>query len=365
MLVKYDEGLLQISNAIRQYYGLEIYHQADKAVYQWLDEHQFKTLIVLMIDGMGARNLKQHLSKDHFLLKHMHKEVPTVFPPTTTAATTAFLTGKSPKETAWLGWSQYFKEVDDTVVLFRNESLYDRTKYPNLSYHTLPITPIFSQLSANGITVKTINPSWDVDGTDDLAEFIDKILQAASTKTGFIYGYFDQLDAMMHKYGPSSEKVAKMLELIDQKLAYLAQKLDKDCGLLIVADHGQVDVQAKCIDDYPDILACLKRKPSLEARCISFDVKDDQHANFEKAFRKHFNEDFALLSHEEAIRMNLFGINEAHERFADFVGDYVAIGCTDVSLFPYKRNDKGDHAGSKEKEIMIPLITVPKMEHKK
>ena len=364
MLVKYDEGLLQLSNAIRQFYGLDTYHDPDVKVSSWLQKHDFKTLIVLLIDGMGSRIIKQHLDRDSFLMKNMAKEMPTVFPPTTTAATTAFLTGKSPKETAWLGWSQYFKEMDDTIVLFRNVGLYNNKPYPDHSYQALKITTLMDELAAKGITYDEVYPSWGKNGTDDLKQFVDNVLKAAAAKPAFIYGYFDQLDACMHEHGPSSAICAAMMQDVDRCLKQLADALDKDCGLLIIADHGQIDVKAKILDDYPDILACLKRKPSIEARCISFDVKDDHHEAFEKAFRRHFNEDFALLSHEEAIRMNIFGIGQAHERFEEFIGDYLAIGCTDVSLFPFDRKDKGDHAGSKEKEIMIPLITVPKMEQR-
>lgn len=364
MLVRYDEGLLQISNAIRQFYGLPTYHEPDANVCKWLQQHAFKTLIVLLIDGMGSRIIKQHLDRDSFLVKNMAKEIPTVFPPTTTAATTAFLTGKSPKETAWLGWSQYFKEMDDTIVLFRNVGLYDHKEYPDLSYQTLKITTLMDELAAKNITYDEVYPSWGKNGTDDLDEFVHNITEVAKAKPAFIYGYFDQLDACMHDHGPSSAECAKMMHDIDRRLQQLADNLAKDCGLLIIADHGQVDVKAKILDDYPDILACLKHKPSIEARCISFAVKDGQHEAFEQAFRRHFNEDFALLSHEEAIKMNIFGIGQAHERFEEFIGDYIAIGCTDVSLFPFKRQDKGDHAGSKEKEIMIPLITVPRMEQK-
>lgn len=360
MLVRYDRGLLQVSNAIFKYFGLDTYHDIDLQVENWLNEHEFETLIVLLIDGMGSRIIKEILKPNDFLVKYMTKEMPTVFPSTTTAATTAFLTGKSPKETAWLGWSQYFKEVDDSVVLFRNCSLYNDKLYPNFN-ERLKNKSLMDYLAERNISFKTIYPSWDINGTDNLEEFVQKVKDATKDSPAFIYGYFDQFDACMHDNGPSSLKAKEMLKAIDEQLAMLASSLTKKQGLLILADHGQVDIEAKYLDDYPDILACLKHRPSLEARCISFDIKEGMNEIFEKTFRKYFNEDFALLSHDEAIRMNIFGIGNAHERFEEFIGDYIAIGCTNVSLFSTIRNDKGDHAGSKEKEIMIPLIAYPTM----
>ena len=360
MLVKYDRGLLQVSNAIFKYFGLDTYHEVDVQVSNWLNEHEFETLIVLLIDGMGSRIIKEHLKANNFLMKNMIKEMPSVFPPTTTAATTSFLTGKSPKETGWLGWSQYFKEVDDNVVLFRNRGLYSGKNYPNFN-DRLKNKSLMDYLSDKNISYKTIYPSWDEDGTDDLDEFVLKIKKAIEDKPAFIYGYYDQFDACMHDNGPSSLKAKEMLQSIDEKLEKLSLSLTKKQGLLIIADHGQIDIEAKYLNDYPDILACLKHKPSIEARCISFDIKEGMHEIFEKTFRKYFNDDFALLSHDEAIRMNIFGIGKAHERFEEFIGDYIAIGCTNVALYAKLRKDKGDHAGSKEKEIMIPLISYPVM----
>lgn len=50
-----------------------------------------------------------------------------------------------------------------------------------------------------------------------------------------------------------------------------------------------------------------------------------------------------------------------HPRFEDFLGDYLAIGINDVSIFNSREEVNqfiGMHAGMTEKEMMIPLIVV-------
>ena len=74
----------------------------------WLAEHQWNQIVVLLIDGMGSRLLETKLEKDSFLRTHQLKEVTTVYPSTTSAATTSVLSGKSPAENGWIGWHQYF-----------------------------------------------------------------------------------------------------------------------------------------------------------------------------------------------------------------------------------------------------------------
>ena len=73
MLVRYDRGLLQVSNAIFKYFGLDTYHDIDLQVEKWLNDHEFETLIVLLIDGMGSRIIKEILKPNDFLVKYIVK----------------------------------------------------------------------------------------------------------------------------------------------------------------------------------------------------------------------------------------------------------------------------------------------------
>ena len=61
---------------------------------------------------MGTSILNKHLSKDSFFMKHKLKDMTTVFPATTVAATTSMRTGLNPCETGMLGWTMYFDDID-------------------------------------------------------------------------------------------------------------------------------------------------------------------------------------------------------------------------------------------------------------
>ncbi len=74
----------------------------------WLAEHQWNQIVVLLIDGMGSRLLKPNWKRTVFCGRISSKEVTTVYPSTTSAATTSVLSGKSPAENGWIGWHQYF-----------------------------------------------------------------------------------------------------------------------------------------------------------------------------------------------------------------------------------------------------------------
>ena len=52
-------------------------------------------------------------------IKNRIKSITSVFPPTTTAATTSMLSGLNPNEHGWLGWDLYFKKED----LFKSDTI--------------------------------------------------------------------------------------------------------------------------------------------------------------------------------------------------------------------------------------------------
>ena len=69
---------------------------------------------------MGSRILDRTISKESFFNKNKIKEITTVFPATTTAATTSIRTGLNPIEHGWLGWNMYVAPIDETITLFLN-----------------------------------------------------------------------------------------------------------------------------------------------------------------------------------------------------------------------------------------------------
>ena len=142
----------------------------------------------------------------------------------------------------------------------------------------------------------------------------------------------------------------------------LAERLPEDTGLMIIADHSQVDVEHYALDQDAEICECLALRPSLEPRAASFFIKEGKKEQFEKLFRERFKDSFLLLSHDEVISSNLFGSGTAHERFEEFIGDYLAIALTPVQFDYLKGSDmRGNHAGGMEEEALIPLILDPRL----
>ena len=116
----YQDCLTNIACSIRKYFGLAYHHQTNSYLDQLLEKKRPNNVVMILFDGMGSRILERSLDKDSFFLKSKVKDITTVFPATTTAATTSVKTGLNPVEHGWLGWNTYIEPIDKTITLFKN-----------------------------------------------------------------------------------------------------------------------------------------------------------------------------------------------------------------------------------------------------
>lgn len=359
----YEHGLLQVSASLRRWYGLETEYAGDPAVDAWLREHSFRCVIALLIDGMGSRILSRHLPEDSFFRSRMAAEVSTVYPTTTAAATTAFQTGRSPAENGWLGWNQYFREMEDQIVLFRNVGEYSDIVYPDFSWRTLPIVTLQQELNEKGIGADEAWPGWAEHNPcrsfQSLLDCLGRLAEQPQNR--YLYGYWDRLDSQMHRQGPSCPQVQQELVRLDQAAAAFAASLPADVGLLVIADHGQTEVSHYALDADAELCSCLRMPPSLEARTPSFFLKPGRQEEFIELFQARLGSSFELLSHAEAVASGIFGPGTPHPRFEEFLGDEIAFAKGRVQLDYRKGHDLiGNHAGMLEEERLIPVILSPR-----
>ncbi|MDA3932701.1 MAG: hypothetical protein PF513_08205, partial [Tenericutes bacterium] len=120
----YDHSLLNISSSILKYYGVDSGYKSIESLDKQLEKKP-RNVIFVLVDALGSEILKKHKEEADFLIYHQQDVLTTVFPSTTTAATTAALTGLPPVRTAWIGWQQFVKEEDRHVVFFQNKDYYD------------------------------------------------------------------------------------------------------------------------------------------------------------------------------------------------------------------------------------------------
>ncbi|QSX06536.1 alkaline phosphatase family protein [Sedimentibacter sp. zth1] len=357
----YDDSILSLSNSILKHYNLEYHHKTIKEIDDLLLKN-YDNVILMIFDGMGSYNINKMLDKDSFLIKHKVKNISSVFPPTTTAATTTLYSGLSPKEHGWLGWSLHFDEINDNINIFVNTNDDNvEFKHFNVANKIIPYESIVNRINnrgtANAFSVSQFGTNI-IDSFDELFEEIENI--GSTSQNNYIYTYWNEPDSSMHELGTDNDDVKVWFIRINKSVEKLSNKL-KNTLIIVTADHGHIDIKGKCILDYPKLLKTLKFLPSVESRAISFFIKEGMHNQFEEEFNKNFKNDFLLLKHQKVMDMKLFGEGSAHRKTEDFIGDYLAIAINNITLFnSYQETNhfKGAHAGLTEEEMMVPLIAI-------
>ena len=366
MIVKnnYNECLTNLACSIRKYFNLEYKHNTLDYIDKILAEKKPKNVVTILCDGMGSNIMDRNLRPDDFLIKHRLKPITTVFPATTVAATTSMMTGLNPVETGMLGWDMYYKDIDKTITTFLHSAKEDEEHKPLPEAQEYNQKHMIRKSIMEEITEKGTDSGYILfpfgpnpySNKDDMFARIESLCNEPGKK--YIYAYDEDPDHTMHELGCDTEEIKEIINNINKKVEELSHKL-KDTIIFVVADHGHKNVENIRLEDYKDIVECLKRNTSLEPRAVNFFIKDDKKEIFPTIFNKHFKDDFDLYTMQDVIDSKLFGDGEENEVFRDILGDYLAIAKTNKTLL-YNGSEvlKSQHAGYTDDEIFIPLIVI-------
>ncbi|MDO4378587.1 MAG: alkaline phosphatase family protein [Erysipelotrichia bacterium] len=353
----YKHCLTNLACSVQKYFGVEYKHDTLTQIDEILASNQPENVVLILFDGMGSRIIKRNLDSHDFFKKNQINELTSVFPATTTAATTSVRTGLNPVEHCWLGWDTYLSPIDKTITLFLSK---EKGKEETCSEFThmrgLLDTPCLAEsIAQKGYIGHEISHFGDIDYTD-LDDMLEKIKQQCAIKgKKFLYVYDTEPDSSMHKLGPDSPEVIDIIRQRNDKVEKLCAELTDT--VVIVADHGHIVSKNIHIEDYPDFTQMLERTTSIETRACSFKVKEEYLNKFADKFNELFGKWFILLSKKEVLDSKLFGDGNEHPLFRDAIGDFLAVAIDRYSLlskdnFPLY----SIHAGYTDDEVYVPLI---------
>ena len=313
-------------------------------------------VIIVLLDGLGHRILEKLLPKDSFLRTHQKETLTAIFPPTTVAATTSLISGQLPGKTGWIGWHQYFEDINQHLVMFTGEDYYTKEKLSsNTLINRLPYEPFYASL--DNVVGKQLYPSFKKDGYDTFEAIIDAaILRTKNHEKTITYVYWDYPDALMHEFGCFDLKVKNNVKRLNDVLQEKTSKLSKDTLVIVTADHGLADVEPIYLYLDKKLYQTLKTKPSCEGRATVFFVDDEE--GFVDHFEKMYGKWFTLLSRDAFIKENYIGDDVS--KAIPFLGDYIAIATSKYFFITVEGGliFKAAHAGLTEDEMEVPLILI-------
>lgn len=356
--IDYDNCLTNLSASISKHYGLEPKHKTLKVADEVLALNR-RNVVLMLLDGLGCNILKNTTSADGFFGRQCIMEYKSVFPPTTTAATTSLISGLNPAEHGWMGWTQYFPQENKDVVIFTNKDSITGEYYEGKTFAEkyLPYKSIIKAIQKKGTARVHYFASFQ--RRFNFNSFCNAVVEACGEKgKNFVYAYWNQPDNFLHKRG-LDEAVKDYILQMESAVEEMCGNL-KDTLVLITADHGHRDIKYFVLEDYPEIKKMLLRPATMEQRAISFYVKNENMQIFPSVFKEAFGGNFLLLSREQVIKCGLFGPGEGRPDIEQYIGDYVALSIGERGIANFYRDAelKSQHAGLTNEEMNIPLIAI-------
>lgn len=357
----YNHSILNITSSILKYYGVDFGYQTIQQLDKRLSKKP-RNVIYVLVDALGSEIIKKHPKKAEFLIQQQNDVLTTVFPSTTTSATVTAMTGLPPIVTGWIGWQQFVKEEGRHVVFFQNKDYYDEDYHFDYNVADRFVKRInhydLIKDKNSDVNVHEIFPEFREKKHKTIDKQVDTCLSLINDdEKHFVYMYWDQVDSKLHEFGTTSKEVNEEIGFVNDAIKKLFESVDDDTLIVVTADHGHIDIEAKQILEYEDIVLMLEQKPALEARCTAFYVKDEYKDVFPEVFDRHFRKHFVLYKSEDLLKMNIFGDGLQHPKFRDFLGDYVSIAIDRYAFgLLNKKPHKSTHAGLTKDEMLIPLI---------
>ena len=338
-----------------------------------------RPLLFVVVDGLGCV-FHDRTDPEGLLARAEQVQLRAVFPSTTAAALTTIATGAWPSQHAVPAWNTHFHDRDLTATILpfvergSERPLQELGVYPDEAF-SYP-----SRLASISTRLHTYHPRqiansefttygrgrWDTDPFDALQDAVEIVVRrlSANPQPGVHYLYLPMVDAASHRSGPDGADTQRALEAVDAALTAIHRRLDGRARIAVTPDHGELHIRASdksVILPDDELLDDLCTPPFGETRVPMFCVRAGRAASFERAFRRRFGADWALLTRGECERLQLFGPGPISERTADRIGTHLALSAA-AKIITYGEAGNaqaklvGHHAGLRPEEMEIPLL---------
>ena len=327
---------------------------------------------LLLIDGMGAELIAQYGSQfPIFKELTSFPKLDSHFPSTTATNLSSLGTGTLPGVHGMLGYtvrvprsgepgrllnSLKWDERVDPVIWQSVPTLFERAVIDGIAVSHIAA----KRYEGSGFTQAALRGAQYL-GANQIAEIIEKTIEAMKPSPSFSYVYINHLDAAGHDDGVGSEKWLLALSTVSELITGLRDRLPKGTRLWVTADHGLINVGEKIILGEDNNLMANITLVGGEPRARHMYVKAGSLAETVAIWRENLGERAEIFTRDEVISANLFG-PEISLDSSERMGDFIAIANDEVILIDptrIKEESKmvGHHGGLNQIEVDIPLLS--------
>jgi hypothetical protein len=333
-----------------------------------LELPEAQSYVVFLVDGLGFELLRDHPEDAPFLHQHLGTPATVGVPSTTATSLTSFGTGLRPGSHGVVGFTSRIPGTEDLLnALFWTSKVDPREWQPHRT--------AFDRLAAAGVHTTVVNKRDFADsgltvagfrgagfvGADRVGERLAAVQAAAAHRPALTYLYDGDLDWTGHRYGVASPQWEQQLSMVDAAAEHLREVLPGDTRIVVVADHGMVDVAAEDrldVEDLPELrdgVAVVGGEARFRHVYCRSGAVDDVLATW----RAVVDERALVVSREDALARGWFGPVAPAVR--PRIGDVLVAGghgfaVLDTSAFPFEARLVGLHGSLTSAEMLVPVL---------
>lgn len=346
-----------------------------------LDLHGARRVCILMIDGLGSEQLAAHSDDAPFLSGQIARAITAGFPSTTATSLSSLGTGLTPGEHGVVGYlvalPGHKRLMNSLQWKLHGMSPSDELPSDVVPERFQPSPTAFERACDAGVTVVHIGPSMQArSGLTRAslrgAEFRSSVsladLAAQTTEAldppgpTLIYAYHGDLDLVGHVRGPASLAWRLHLRHVDILAQSIADRLPPDGALVVVADHGMVQIDRRIdYDSTPtlrDGVRLLGGEPRMRYLYTRPGSTDDVQLTWQETLGDHF----AVVTREDAVSRGWFGPSVSSGA-TDRIGDLLALAQDGSAVVRTQAEANasllnGHHGSLTPAELLVPAIVV-------
>lgn len=220
-------------------------------------------VVVLLVDGLGWEQLQARRTLAPTLASLDGGAITTVAPSTTATALTSVSTGLAPGRHGVMGYRMMVDGEVLNVLRWQTSRGDARASIPpeKIQPHDAfggqrPPVVTRAEFRTTGFTTahldRTRMTGWRMVST--LVTEVGQLLRAGEP---FVYAYYEGIDKVAHEYGLGAHYDNELVA-VDRLVADLLEALPRHAALVVVSDHGQVDVGANLVTPAPEVLSHVR-----------------------------------------------------------------------------------------------------------
>lgn len=331
----------------------------------WLPEPALDAdqVVLIALDGLGWEQFdgRRHLAPT--LASMQGGPISTVLPTTTATALTSLVTGTPPGEHGIVG---YRIHVHGEVL-----NILRWTTAAGDARHTIPPQKIQTQLpflghrppvvtraefARSGFTLAHLD-STRFCGYRMSSTLVTDVARLVNNSEPFVYAYYDGIDKVSHEYGLGDHYDAE-LAAADRLVADVLDAVPPGTAVVVVSDHGQVEVGERVIPLGSDVMAHVSLQ-SGEGRFRWLHARPGHASLLVDAATAAHGNDAWVMTRDETVEQGWFGPHVTAEALSR-LGDVALVAKTDVAFIeptdtgPYDL--VGRHGSATSAELFVPLL---------